>query len=204
MAQERSRSLSEDLALIRSTLVPLLTSSAMAAAGAARAGQPPNGAMAALAQLIAHKNQQQPAYATLSAYASPAAAAASPAAAECWPGACNPAAQSLYHSPSKSVRPSSTLGLQLGVSFASPVSSPAAAAGRCSAEEGFRHSSPSVVTAAACAAPGSCRGGTLAGLVTELQADIDQLQQQLCKSRRQLKWDSSLASRSPNASERSR
>eukprot|EP00878_Enallax_costatus_P046668 GHUV01056923.1.p1 GENE.GHUV01056923.1~~GHUV01056923.1.p1 ORF type:complete len:306 (+),score=107.18 GHUV01056923.1:230-1147(+) len=211
MAQERSKSLAEDLALIRSTLVPLLTSPATAAAAAAGVvapQQPINASMAALAQLLEQKGwqqqQQQPQhtmpagwpcvvtkeYSCNSVYASPKAAGA--VRAETWASPRSPAVQQFdYQSPARAAAPSLSMGLEQGLCYQAPAPSPAVAAVPNAAGLASPHKSPAQAMAAAAltATPGSCRGGGLAGLVSELQADVDKLQQQLHQSRRQLNWE---------------
>lgn len=209
-AQVRSKSLAEDLALIRSTLVPLLTAPATAAAAAAGAVAPQqssNGAMAALAHLYEQKEREQqhqlqhtvsagpshPAttdYACRSGYASPKLAArAFSAGVRSSP--CNSAAQQPgYQSPGRAIAPDPSREVQQGWLFQSPKPSPAIAVASCRSGLGSASRSPAAAaTGTFNGTPDSCRGGGLAGLLSGLQDDVDKLQQQLHQSRRQLNWD---------------
>lgn len=203
LAQERAQSLAEDLSLIRTTLVPLLSTQGAVPSASGLPAQPANGALAALAQVKAQKEQQQwqqtaslvpptdtapsiipgPAYACCSVYAaSPTAAAAAGLQDR---AALHQLGQQQSHSPLRSGT-SSCLGSP-GPSIAcrTPTASPVAGA----IKKTPRLTSQQLAQYSAAAAPDhSSKGGSLAGLVSELQADVGKLQQQLHHSRRQLKW----------------
>jgi hypothetical protein len=203
VAQERSRSLGEELSLIRSTLLPLLSTpaaTAAVAAGAVPASQPGNASLAALAQVM---QQQQQAGGCAAAPGSPMAAAYTgnlgfdgmsssstgggyttytvpyntPTAA-----VASAASARQYNS---TVRAGRTADPALEVTDAHCSSSPVAASPSRRALEQYCSGGSQQLERAT----PQRGGGGLAGLVSELQSDVDKLQQQLHSTRRQLHWD---------------
>uniref|UniRef100_A0A383WQ97 Uncharacterized protein n=1 Tax=Tetradesmus obliquus TaxID=3088 RepID=A0A383WQ97_TETOB len=202
VAQERSRSLAEELSLIRSTLLPLLSApaaTAAAAAGAVPATQPANASLAALAQVMQQQQQQHASYSV--APGSPMSAATA------------------YPGPQGFGQATCSMGDIGGghTTYTVPFNTPAAAlaagspgAGRYeppNADDGngglgALYSGSPAASPAHRALERCCHGsnrqgerltsqrgsGGLAGLVSELQSDVDKLQQQLHSSRRQLNW----------------
>lgn len=208
LAQERSRSLAEELSLIRSTLLPLLSSPAAtmaAAAGAAPPAQRANGSLAALAQLMQQQRQQQDVVLTGAADGASAAALAgitgSPAAAELSLSSGRHTTYSFSPNGGAAGGPAVT-GSDPGLCWQhqsparanrvhSAVSSPGLSAARSSNCVAFS-AQPEAVDVDVRASQEVVRSTPqrgLAGLVSELQADVNKLQQQLHSSRRQLEWE---------------
>lgn len=196
-AQEHASSLQEDLALIRSTLLPLAVSreplrQADASIPAAMLASPHREQMQpalmaagspAAESILVHDDGE--AYSTMQ-LPPPAAAAGplprTPGQMGCQAGGIGrPAADSpsAAFSPAARLSDASVRSARLARS-SSTVAEACSPAARASIEGGGWGRVP----------PDMPSPGALAGLVSELQADVEKLQHQLNSSRRQLKWDS--------------
>jgi hypothetical protein len=203
VAQERSRSLAEELSLTRSTLLPLLSTpaaTAAAAAGAVPTSQPANASLAALAQVM---QQQQQAGGHAVAPGSPMAAAYVGTqgfdATSCSTTGGVAAGHTTYTVPSNTP----TAAVAAAWQYGSPAIAGRSADMVVDSTDSHFSSSPVATSPGRRALEQYCSGSSqqldrvtpqrgsngLAGLVSELQSDVDKLQQQLHSTRRQLSWD---------------
>jgi hypothetical protein len=205
VAQERSRALGEELSLIRSTLLPLLSApaaTAAVAAGAVPASQPANASLAALAQVMQQQQQQAGGFAV--APGSPMAAAYTSSQgfdgmSSSTGGGAGTGGHTTYTVPYNTP----TAALAAARQYDSPARAGRTADPALDATDAQYSSSPAAVSPSRRALEQYCSGGSqqperatpqrggggLAGLVSELQSDVDKLQQQLHSTRRQLHWE---------------
>jgi hypothetical protein len=206
VAQERSRALGEELSLIRSTLLPLLSApaaTAAVAAGAVPASQPANASLAALAQVM--QQQQQQTGGVAEAPGSPMAAVYMSnrgfdgMSSSSTGGGAGTGGHTTYTIPYNTP----TAALAAARQYDSPARAGRTADPALDAMDAQYSSSPAAVSPSRKALEQYCSGGSqqleratpqrggggLAGLVSELQSDVDKLQQQLHSTRRQLHWE---------------